>query len=211
MEISETFTIPDELPIIALNDTVVYPYAVVPLSIQKEGSKAALRHALMGNRLIVAVRAHEADSFGYGTLCRVAKQLEMPDGSFQVIVQGLEKVRIENVVQEHPFRTVRFVRCPDPEVSDEATKALQETAIAQFLRLAPFLPDLPTGVIDAMPTLETPLQAAYVIATFLPGGSPQQQQILEAESVEEKFAIITTFITEELILRVIGPQKPTEN
>src|SRR5258708_2181531 len=199
MEISETFTIPDELPVIYLSDTVVYPYAVVPLSIQKEGSKAALRHALMGNRLLVAVKAHETGPTGFGTLCRVAKQLGMPDGSLQVIVQGLEKVRIGKVVQEHPFTTVRFVRCPDPEASDEATKALQETAVAQFLRLAPFLPDLPTGIIDSMPTLDTPLQAAYVIATFLPIASTQLQRCLEANSLEETFAINTTFLTQQLL------------
>src|SRR5260370_19245710 len=88
---------------------------------------------------------------------------------------------------------------------------MQDTAIAQFLRLAPFLPDLPKGVIDAMPTLETPLQAAYVIATFLPGNSFQQQQVLEAATVEEKFTILTTFLTQELTRREKGKQKPIEN
>src|SRR2546421_11060514 len=124
MEPSEVFTIPDELPVIYLTDTVIHPYAVVPLSIQKEESKAAIQHAKRDNRLIVTVRAHETDSHSFGTLCRVAKQHGMPDGSLQVIVQGLERVRLGKIVQEDPFYTISIVLCPDSEASDDTTKAM---------------------------------------------------------------------------------------
>src|SRR5437868_4329901 len=105
MESSEAFTIPDELPVIFLTDTVIYPYAVVPLGIQKEESKTAIRTALMGNRLIVGVRINETENYGIGTLCRVAQQRGMPDGSIQVIVQGLERVRLVKAVQKEPYVT----------------------------------------------------------------------------------------------------------
>src|SRR5437868_13902357 len=123
MEPSEVFTIPDELPVIFITDTVIFPYAVMPLGIRKEGGIAAIQHATKGNRLIVAVIAHEIDSHSVGTLCRVARQREMPDGSLQVIVQGLERVRLEKVVQENPFSMVCIVRYPDAEDSDEMTSA----------------------------------------------------------------------------------------
>src|SRR5439155_4079472 len=70
---------------------------------------------------------------------------------------------------------------------------------------------LPTGVIDNMHSLETPLLAAYVITTFLYTTSFQQQRVLEANTVKEKFEIITTYLTEELAKREFGTQKPTKN
>src|SRR6266571_8931430 len=103
METSETFSIPDELPVLFLANTVICPYAVVPLSIQSEESKAAIRNALMRDRLIVGVKAQETDPTGIATVCRVAKAIGMPDGSLQVIVQGLERVRLGEVLQKNPF------------------------------------------------------------------------------------------------------------
>ena len=210
METSETFSIPDELPVLFLDDTVICPYAVIPLGIQTEESKAAIRHALMRDRLIVGVKVQETDPTGIATICRVAKSIGMPDGSLQVIVQGLERVRLGEVVQKNTFCISRVTLYPDPQTSDATTTALQETATAQFLRLAPFLPHLPTGVIDTIHSLETPLLAAYVITTFLYTTSFQQQRVLEADTVKEKFEIITTFLTEELAKREIETQEPTK-
>jgi ATP-dependent Lon protease len=211
METSENVSIPDRLPVFYLLDTIICPYTVIPLSIQAEESKAAFRHALMRDQLIVAVIKQETDPTGIGTLCRIAKQIGMPDGSVQVIVQGLERVRLGEVVQKEPFYISHITLCPDSETSDATITPLKETVTTQFLRLAPSIPHLPKGIIDALPSLETPRQTAYAITACLTITPAQMQRVLEADSVKEKLEIIIAYLAEEQVKWEAEAQEPTKD
>lgn len=92
--------IPDVLPILPLRDTVVYPFAVVPLAVGKERSISLIDDAMRGPRLVGLVAQKNAeieqagpdDCFTVGTVARIARMLRVPDGTIQVIMQGLERI-----------------------------------------------------------------------------------------------------------------------
>jgi len=98
----EQLSIPDILPILPLKDTVIYPFAVQPLGVGQERSIRLIDEVMRGNRLVVLVAQKSAemeqagpdDIFKIGTVSRIARMIRMPDGTIQIIVQGLERVAI---------------------------------------------------------------------------------------------------------------------
>jgi ATP-dependent Lon protease len=93
--------LPAELPILPLKDTVVYPFAVMPLGVGKERSIRLIDEIMRGDRLVGLVAqkdeeiedARAEDCFRVGTVARIARLLRIPDGTIQIIVQGLERIR----------------------------------------------------------------------------------------------------------------------
>src|SRR5438034_7922156 len=107
----DRLSIPDELPVLPLKDTVIYPFAVQPLGVGQERSIRLIDDVMRGNRLVVLVaqkssdidQAGPQDIFEIGTVARVARMLRMPDNTVQIIVQGLERVTIGEFTQEKPY------------------------------------------------------------------------------------------------------------
>src|SRR5581483_8624761 len=101
-EQEERLSIPDVLPVLPLKDTVVYPFAVQPLGVGQERSIRLIDDVMRSNRLVVLVAQKSADIelagandiFRVGTVARIARMIRMPDGTLQIIVQGLERVDI---------------------------------------------------------------------------------------------------------------------
>src|SRR5437660_5548513 len=101
-EDEDRLTIPDVLPVLPLKDTVIYPFAVQPLAVGQERSIRLIDEVMRGDRLVVLVAQKSADMeqagpgdiFRIGTVSRVARMIRMPDGTIQIIVQGLERVAI---------------------------------------------------------------------------------------------------------------------
>ena len=95
----DRLSIPDVLPILPLKDTVIYPFAVQPLGVGQERSIRLIDDVMRGDRLVVLVaqksseieQAGPKDIFKIGTVSRVARMIRMPDGTIQMIVQGLER------------------------------------------------------------------------------------------------------------------------
>jgi ATP-dependent Lon protease len=104
-------SIPDELPILPLKDTVIYPFAVQPLGVGQERSIHLIDEVMRGNRLVVLVAQKSAeieqagpdDIFKIGTVSRIARMIRMPDGTIQIIVQGLNGWLLANLLRRNPI------------------------------------------------------------------------------------------------------------
>src|SRR5215467_13210363 len=128
--------LPAELPILPLKDTVVYPFAVMPLGVGKERSIRLIDEIMRGNRLVglVAQKEEEVedaraeDCFRVGTVARIARLLRIPDGTIQIIVQGLERIRIDAWTAEEPFLKARAHLDPEPAEDGVEIEALKRNA-----------------------------------------------------------------------------------
>jgi ATP-dependent Lon protease len=113
--------IPDVLGILPLRGTVILPHAVTPLAVGRPGSVRLIQDALQGSRILGAVmqrdpgaedpRAHELHTIG--TVILIHKALKQPDGTLRLVVQGISRFRISDVVQEAPFLRARIQRLTD--------------------------------------------------------------------------------------------------
>src|SRR5207248_11662798 len=186
----DRLSIPDVLPILQLKDTVIYPFAVQPLGVGQERSIRLIDEVMRGNRLVVLVAQKSAeieqagpdDVFRIGTVSRVARMLRMPDGTIQIIVQGLERVAIGEFTQEKPFLAAHVTLKPDTQEEDTETEAIKRNVIGYFQRLVALVQTVPQEVAAATLNLEEARQVVYVIATFLQVDLELRQTLLELDS-----------------------------
>ena len=130
-------SLPDILPVLALRNAVVFPGAVFPITIGREKSIKLIRDAERDNLFIGAVpqvdvmveEPQQEDLFGYGTVCRVLKTLEMPDGTITAILQAYKRLELLQVVDYEPYIKAHVRYCNDYLRNEESPeiKALSES------------------------------------------------------------------------------------
>jgi ATP-dependent Lon protease len=208
----EHLSIPEILPVLPLKDVVVYPFAVQPLAVGQERSIRLIDDIMRGNRLVVLVaqksaeieQAGPGDIFRIGTVSRVARMIRMPDGTIQIIVQGLERVTIGEFVQEKPYLKARVALRPDTQEEDTETEAIKRNVVNYFQRLVALVQNVPEGVAAATLNLEEPRQVVYVIATFVQMELQLRQKLLELDSVRAKLKELSSFLAHELEIFELG-------
>ncbi len=213
----DRLSIPEVLPVLPLKDTVVYPFAVQPLGVGQERSMRLIDDVMRGDRLVVLVAQKSADIeqagpddiFKIGTVSRVARMIRMPDGPIQIIVQGLERVSIDEFTQEKPYLAAHVTLKPDTEEEDTETEAIKRNVISYFQRMVTLIQNVPEGVAAATLNLEEARQVVYVIATFVQMELELRQQLLELDSVRAKLQELSTYLAHELEILELGKKIQT--
>ncbi|HWZ17273.1 MAG TPA: endopeptidase La [Ktedonobacteraceae bacterium] len=213
----EPLSIPDELPILPLKDTVIYPFAVQPLGVGQERSIRLIDEVMRGNRLVVLVaqksaeieQAGQDDIFKIGTVSRIARMIRMPDSTIQIIVQGLERVEIGEFTQDKPYLVAHVALKPDIQEKDDETEAIKRNVVGYFQRLVALVQNVPEGVAAAALNLEEARQVVYVIATFVQMELELRQKLLEIDSVRDKLENLSTFLAHELEIFELGKKIQT--
>lgn len=211
-EQEENLSIPEILPVLPLKDTVVYPFAVQPLGVGQERSIRLIDDVMRGNRLVVLVAQKSADIeqagpediFLVGTVARIARMIRMPDGTIQIIVQGLERVTIGEFTQTKPYLMAHVTVKADVQESDDETEAIKRNVVNYFQRLVALVQNVPEGVAAATLNLEEPRQVIYVIATFVQMELELRQKLLELDSVRAKLEQMSSYLAHELEIFELG-------
>jgi ATP-dependent Lon protease len=210
-------TIPDVLPVLPLKDVVVYPFSVQPLGAGQERSIRLIDDVMRGDRLVVLVAQKSADIeqagpddiFKIGTVSRVGRMLRMPDGTVQIVVQGLERVVIGEFTQERPYLMAHVTLKPDIQESDTETEALKRNVINYFQRLVALVQNMPEGAAATTLNWDEPRQVVYLIATFVQMELELRQRLLELDSVRQKLQQLSTFLAHELEVLELGKKIQT--
>src|SRR6266566_3907259 len=213
----DRLNIPDVLPVLPLKDTVIYPFAVQPLGVGQERSIRLIDDVMRGNRLVVLVAQKSAeieqagsdDIFKIGTVSRVARMIRMPDGTIQIIVQGLERVDIGEFTQEKPYLAAHVTIRTDTQEVDNETEAIKRNVVNYFQRLVALVQNVPEGVAAATLNLEEPRQVVYVIATFMQMELELRQKLLELDSVRAKLENLSNYLSHELEIFELGKKIQT--
>ena len=135
MKISES-DLPDCLPILALRNAVLFPGSVYPITIGRDKSIRLIEDAERGNTFIGAVPQndlavedpHKEDLYNFGTVAKIVKTLEMPDGTITAILQGFKRFEIDSIVEYEPYMLgqVRYLDDVVPE-NDTKTRMIAES------------------------------------------------------------------------------------
>ena len=144
--------LPDSLPILALRNAVLFPGTVYPITIGREKSIRLIEDAEQGNMFIGTVPQNDlsveepriGDLYTYGTVAKIVKTLEMPDGTITAILQGFKRFEVENIVDYEPYMLGRVRYLEDVVPGDSAnTRMIAETLkekAAQILRSSSMAP-----------------------------------------------------------------------
>ena len=167
--------------------------AVIPLGVGKERSIRLIDEVMRGSRLVGLVAqkddvddAGPDDCFRVGTVARIARLLRIPDGTIQIIVQGLERIVIDEYVAEEPYLRAQVQLAPESSEESVEIEALKRNASDMFQRLVNLVQYLPDQLALAALNVDDPRQVVYLIASSAQMDLELRQELLELDSVREK-------------------------
>lgn len=195
-------------PILPLRDIVVYPKMIVPLFVGREKSIKALQTAIDNDQNIVLATQREAaiedpkpeDIFKVGTLGTVVQLVRLPDGTVKVLVEGLERVKIDNFIPADGFVQVEVELLPEDNVHDIETEALSRAVLSQFEEYVKLSKKVPPEVLVSVSQIEDFNKLADTIASHLSLKIDEKQALLEAATLKERFNKILEFMDAEITL-----------
>ena len=179
--------------------TVLFPHALLPLHVFEERYRRMTRRVLRGDGefgVVLIERGSEIGGgdtrFGVGTVARVVRAQELPDGGYALATVGMRRIRITRWLADDPYPQAEVTDLA--EVSSEADEAGRARAVAAFAevcalhrRIDPQLPELPP--IDAAPA-----QASYEIAALAPIGPLDAQRVLEVPSPGDRLELLAELL-----------------
>ena len=202
-------SVPDDraLPILPVRDTVLFPHAVLPLTVGRESS-VQLINSLGEDKTIVVVAQREArvdtpqptDLYTVGTLAVVHKVVKMPNQSLFVFAEGLERVRLVEFAQLAPFMRARVDSVPEsiPPKSSEV-EALQRNVLTLFQQIVAGSPTLSDELSTVAMNIEEPGRLVDFIASSLPSlSTADKQDTLETTDVRVRLEKINQHLAKEL-------------
>ena len=209
-----------ELPILPLRGVVVYPMMWLPLTVGQARSVRLIDEALAEAepRIIGLFTSKNPetdestpdDIFGIGTMAVVHRMLRVPDGTIRLIVQGLERVKIEDYTQQDPYLRAHVIEHPETMEDTVELEALMRNAQEQFRQLINLVPHLPEELEMAALNVEDARQLVYLIASSLRLDIEVAQEILEIDSVTGKLKRLTTLLAKELEVLELGRKIQSE-
>ena len=208
----------EELPVLPLRGTVVFPLTVVPLAAAQPRSLLLIDEVMSGDRRVVLVRqkddeqetAGPDDVYRIGTVATIHQMMRVPDGSVRLAIQGLNRVRISEFTREEPFLVARVQTATETVEESVEVEALSRNTVELFQRLVSLVSHLPDELVTAALNVEDPKHLVYLVATNLRMESDERQRLLELDSLQEKLMMLNGFIAKELDVLELGKKIQTD-
>jgi len=193
---SQEIEIPREVPVMTLSRTVLFPQAMMPLFIFEPRYRAMLSHVLEADRIfaVASLDEREADAEALETPCSIAGVgvvracKQNPDGTSNLILQGLARVAFEDIVCEEPFRRARIHQVlSEPDGSEATLAAIQPTLLALLQTQMRLGADIPGEVLQFLSNVREPENVLdLAIYTLCPSGR-FKQELLETRGILARF------------------------
>jgi ATP-dependent Lon protease len=211
-EIDKVQEIPEILPLIPLRDLILFPNLVVPLFVGRERSINALEEAMRQDHLVALVTQLEAetqepgpdDIYEIGCVASVMQELKLPDGTAKALVEGQQRVRIVEWIEDSPYYRVRIEAIEEVPVADVEAEALMRALISDFEKASDLGKPIPQEVLVAASTIQEPGRLADFITFHLNLKVAEKQQILEAIEPVHRLEETATFLRKELEILELG-------
>lgn len=196
-------------PVLPLRDIVVYPKMVVPLFVGREKSIRALQAGVDSDKNIILATQKdpgiedptEDDIYHVGTIGTVLQLLRLPDGTVKVLIEGLERVRIDSFVENEEFLEANATLLPEVDKSsDVELEALVRAVLSQFEEYVKLSKKIPPEVLVAVDQIDDYSKLADTIASHLTLKIADKQELLEGETLKDRFEKILGFMDAEVTL-----------
>ena len=209
---SETASDRLRLPVLPLKETVVFPESMTPLAVGQERSVKLIDDVVSGERMLAlfTVENEEADPPGWndlyrvGTVAVVHKMIKVPDGTLRILVQGVQRVRLVEPVEDEPYLVAELEDLPEIVPESTEVEALTRTVQQQFAQIIGMTPYLPEELQLAAANVDDPTALTHLIASTLRLKTDERQELLETADVEERLRRIATILGREVEMSELG-------
>ena len=200
--------IPGELPVLPVRNTVLFPGVVIPITAGRDKSIKLIRDAYQGSKIIGVVAQKDAetedpkedDLHKVGTVARIIKILQMPDGNTTAIIQGKRRFTIEEMLREDPYFVAR-VRSLDPGINPprhEMFHALISSIRDLAVQIIEKSPVIPSEAAFAINNIESSVFLVNFVSSNLNVENKQKQELLEMTNLEKRANKVLELLTKEL-------------
>jgi ATP-dependent Lon protease len=204
--------VPSELPVLPLKDTVVFPQSMTPLAIGQERSVKLVEDAVDGERLLalVTVKDSEVEQPGWndlhevGTAAAIHKMIRVPDGTLRILVQGIQRIRLERHVSDEPYLLGEFAEVPDELEETPELEALTRNVQMLFGRVIGSVPYLPDELELAAANVDDPAALSHLVASTLRIKTDEKQRLLETTDVGTRLRELSLILNRELEVVELG-------
>ncbi len=195
------------MPVLSLRDVVVYPHMVIPLFVGRDRSILALDQSMNVDKRIVLVtqRSAEVDEpgedelFEVGTLATVLQLLKLPDGTTKVLVEGGERVKIREFIDENGFFEAYWELLPvEDNSSEKELEVTMRSLVSLFEQYVKLNRKIPPELLTTMAGIEDPSRLADTVAAHLSIRLEEKQALLETGSVSERMERLMGLVEGEI-------------
>ena len=208
--------IPEELSLLPLRDTVIFPVLVAPIAVGRENSIKLVDEAVSGGDRIIGVVAMKdssvenptaADIYPMGVAVIVRMMAKVPDG-IRMIVQGVARIQIQQITSEEPYLKARVkVLDAKTEIAEEdkvEIEALKRSIGELFRKTVALSQSMPDELAGLSTSIDDPAVMTDLIAAHSPISAEDKQRILETVNLKERMNLLLTLMTAEVQVLELG-------
>lgn len=206
-ENSQDVEIGEELPILPLRNTVLFPGVVLPITVGRDKSIKAINEAYKTDKLIGVVAQKNSDIedpvpddlLTIGTVARIIKLIKMPDGGTTVIIQGKRRIKIQEFTSEDPYFKARVELLQD---SDKGKSEDFDAYVANIKDLATQIiqltPNIPSEASIILKNIEHPAFLIHFISSNIGSELEEKQRLLEFDNIQDRADLLIQILQREL-------------
>ena len=204
-----------ELALLPLRNTVLFPQVVVPLAVGRPKSVKLIEEAVQNEKPIAVLTQRDpetdepetGDLYQIGTVARILKVVKIANDNYSVIIQGQRRIRLDEMVQEDPYFIGNFeVLDPGEEAEGEAQveiEALFMNLKSTAKQVVKFIPEMPKEAAQRVEGVNDPGQLCDFVAANMDVATEEKQEILETVGLKERLTMVVTLLARQLeVLRV---------
>jgi ATP-dependent Lon protease len=206
-ENADDTVIPEELPILPLRNTVLFPGVVIPITVGRDKSIKAVNESYKTDKLVGVLAQKDSsvedpgikDLVSVGTIAKVIKLIKMPDGGTTVIIQGKKRFQLESITSEEPFFKARIKPLEEEQIQNDqhfdATVSSIKDLAAQIIQLSP---NIPAEASIILRNIENPSFLIHFVSSNLNSDIFEKQQLLEMNDIRARAEMLLHLLQKEL-------------
>ncbi|MBW1830651.1 MAG: endopeptidase La [Deltaproteobacteria bacterium] len=197
----------DELPVLPIRNAVLFPAAVAPFDVGREKSVALVEDIENLDQPIIAIIAQrdpstddpdQNDLYPVGVAARVLKALKHSSGNYSLILQGLVRIRLKQVVTTEPYIRARVARLDEPKAEDVESEALAMSLRDVAKQVIHLMPELPREAGSLIDSIQEHGQLADLVAANLDAPVDEKSDLLETLDPKERIRKVLRLLTRQL-------------
>ncbi|MFN5055654.1 MAG: endopeptidase La [Bacteroidota bacterium] len=203
----EKLILPEELPLLPLRNTVLFPGVVIPITVGRDKSIKAIEEAYRTDKLVGVLSQKDSniedpgvnDLVGIGTVAKIVKLIKMPDGGTTAILQGKKRFQLVRISSEDPFFKGVVKALDEQEVTDDQAFQASVSSIkdlaAQIIQLSP---NIPTEASIILRNIEHPSFLIHFVGSNLNCELADKQSLLEMNDMRQRAELLLKLLQKEL-------------
>lgn len=208
----EPLEIPDELAILPIRQTVLFPGMVIPVTVVRQKAiklvKKIYRNTDVSQRILGVVTQTKAkiedpvadDLYKVGTIAYILKMITLPNGNVTIIVQGRQRFEIQSIIREDPYITASVSPIDDvfPSPNRKESKALLQSLRDSAHRIMKLIPEMPQEARIAMDNIESPVFLIHFLSSNINVDVAEKQKLLEEKDASKQANLLLEFMLSEI-------------